>query len=189
MSSEEPPWRKVPIISHRQPPHIYKNWEGTICLKLKTMVVQMKYKHFNLSEFVNRSLNRLWYKSESIPLGNNSYHKSFPFPWTCQNCNCPKCVHAQSFRLPKYDTFSYEITYTTLYEKAPWIWRLCFGIKCTRKHLLVYDISEAATESPVYTYKSATIGQAFYSIKCACTWSSKNHILALPSVTKGEEHA
>lgn len=37
-----------------------------------------------------------------------------------------------------------------------------FGIKYSRKHLLVYETSETATESPVYKHKNATIGQAYY---------------------------
>lgn len=45
----------------------------------------------------------------------------------------------------------------------------------------MYETSEAATESPVYTFKNATIGQACYRIK------HNNNILALPSVTKGEK--
>lgn len=45
----------------------------------------------------------------------------------------------------------------------------------------MYETSEAATESPVYTFKNATIGQACYRIK------HNNDILALPSVTKGEK--
>lgn len=54
-------------------------------------------------------------------------------------------------------------------EKAPWISRLHFGFKYSRKKLVVYETSETATESPVCTDESAAIGQAFYRIKHAHT--------------------
>lgn len=55
---EEPSFREVPLISLRQLPTLTKNL-GSYCVKLHTVVAQVKHKPLTLGEPVYRSLSRL----------------------------------------------------------------------------------------------------------------------------------
>lgn len=55
---EEPSFREVPLISLRQLPTLAKNL-GSYCVKLHTVVAQVKHKPLTLGEPVYRSLSRL----------------------------------------------------------------------------------------------------------------------------------